>query len=163
MEKLYLIGGDLGPFNASLPIEVPLWLALNLCQRHKCRVQPPDWMNIQTLDLKKQEEQENKFFTVMPSSYYMEVTQLLLRHCLSDIPHADQVSALVKDIWDLRMAKLRTSIDAFIKSDSSHAKLNHLTLMELNTVRPFLTAALDQMQALRSNLTIAPLSSQSQD
>ncbi|RMX56578.1 hypothetical protein pdam_00002393 [Pocillopora damicornis] len=45
-DKIYLIGGDIGPFNASLPTEVPLWIAIFLKQRRKCRILPPDWMDV---------------------------------------------------------------------------------------------------------------------
>ena len=41
-----LVQGDVGPFNASLPTEVPLWVAIFLKQRRKCRIQPPDWMDV---------------------------------------------------------------------------------------------------------------------
>lgn len=37
--------GDLGPFNPGLMVEVPVWLALNLKQRQKCRIVPPEWMD----------------------------------------------------------------------------------------------------------------------
>lgn len=163
LDKIYLIAGDLGPFNPSLPIDVPLWLALNLKQRQKCHIQPPDWMNVEKLEEIKTEEQESKFFTALPSKHYMELAQLLLKFAINDIPRADDIRTLVKDIWDLRVAKLRSSIDQFVKSESTHAKLNHLTLMELNTVRPFLTTALDSMFTLRSNLALGPAPSQSQD
>ncbi|EGV94107.1 DNA replication complex GINS protein PSF2 [Cricetulus griseus] len=46
LDKIYLIGGDLGPFNPGLPVEVPLWLAINLKQRQKCRLLPPEWMDV---------------------------------------------------------------------------------------------------------------------
>ena len=36
--KLYLISGDVGPFVAGLPCEVPLWLAINLRQRGQFRL-----------------------------------------------------------------------------------------------------------------------------
>lgn len=36
----------MGPFNPGLPVEVPLWLAINLKQRQKCRVIPPEWMDV---------------------------------------------------------------------------------------------------------------------
>ena len=45
-DEVFLIGGSVGPFNAGLPVEVPLWMAVNLKQRQKCRIQPPDWMDI---------------------------------------------------------------------------------------------------------------------
>ena len=43
---------------------------------------------------------------------------------MDDIPHADETRTLIKDIWDLRIAKLRSSIDTFVKSDATHAKVN---------------------------------------
>lgn len=43
---LWLLQGDLGPFNPGLPVEVPLWLAINLKQRQKCRLIPPAWMDV---------------------------------------------------------------------------------------------------------------------
>lgn len=36
---------------------------------------------------------------------------------------ADEIRTLVKDIWDVRMAKLRSSIDVFLKSEATHAKV----------------------------------------
>ena len=42
-------------------------------------------------------------------------------------------------------------------------QLNSLTLMELNTIRPFLTKALDQIQVLRANTSQGAVYGQSQD
>ncbi|CAL1547552.1 unnamed protein product [Lymnaea stagnalis] len=148
-DKIFLISGDIGPFSAGLPVSIPLWLAVNLKQRQKCRFLPPDWMDIEILKAKKQEEADSRFFTEMSSPFYMEITQLLLQWGTDDIPKADEIRTLVKDIWDLRIAKLRSSIDVFVKSEASHAKLNYLTLMEINTVRLFLTKALNHMHQLR--------------
>jgi len=38
--------GDIGPFSAGLPLEVPLWMAINLKQRQKARIRPPEWMDV---------------------------------------------------------------------------------------------------------------------
>ncbi|XP_064611880.1 DNA replication complex GINS protein PSF2-like [Liolophura sinensis] len=152
-DKIYLIGGDIGPFSPGLPVDVPLWMAVNLKQRQKCRIRPPEWMDVEKLEEKKQQELEGQFFTEMPCKHYMEVTQLLLKCAPDDIPRADETRTLIKDIWDLRIAKLRTSIDTFVRSDSTHAKLNFLTLMEINTVRPFLTQALNEIHKLRANIS----------
>ncbi|XP_064641774.1 DNA replication complex GINS protein PSF2-like [Lineus longissimus] len=160
LDTVFLIGGDIGPFNPALPIQVPLWLAVSFKQRQKCHIVPPDWMDVEKLQTKKQDEIESKIFTEMPNPHYMEVTQLLLKCATDDIPRADEIRTLIKDIWDLRMAKLRSSIDSFLKSESTHAKLNHLTLMEINTVRPYLTKALDEMHILRTNLQYGPRASQ---
>jgi GINS complex subunit 2 len=66
-----------------------------------------------------------------------------------DIPRADEVKVLVKDIWDLRIAKLRSSMNEFIKSDSLHAKVNNLTLLEINTVRNLLTKSLKEVYRMK--------------
>lgn len=44
--SLCCVQGDLGPFNPGLPVDVPVWLALNLKQRQKCRIVPPEWMDV---------------------------------------------------------------------------------------------------------------------
>ena len=38
--------GEVGPFQPQVPVEVPLWLAVNLKQRQKCRIITPDWMDV---------------------------------------------------------------------------------------------------------------------
>lgn len=148
-DRLFLISGDVGPFTPSIPLQVPLWLAINLRQRQKCRLVAPDWMDVQQLEAKKLEESESKFFTKMPSEHYMELAHLILSNSADDIPNTDEIRTLVKDIWDLRIAKLRSSIDAFVKSNEIHATLDHLTVMEINTVRSFLSLCLDNLHRIR--------------
>ena len=38
-----------------------------------------------------------------------------------DIPHSDEIRAIVKDIWDLRVAKLRKSINEMVAEQETHA------------------------------------------
>ncbi|KAI2653777.1 DNA replication complex GINS protein PSF2 [Labeo rohita] len=152
LDKIYLIGGDLGPFNPGLPVEVPVWLALNLKQRQKCRIVPPEWMDTDKLEEIRERERKLDAFTPIPSPYYMELTKLLLNHAADNIPKADEIRTLVKDIWDTRVAKLRLSADSFISQQEAHAQLDNLTLMEINTTRSFLLDSLNYMYKLRSNL-----------
>lgn len=58
---LHLISGDIGPFRAGLPIVVPVWIAVNLRQRQKCRIIAPDWMCVETLLEKKEEEKNSRY------------------------------------------------------------------------------------------------------
>ena len=148
--KLYLIAGDVGPFVAGLPCDVPLWLAINLRQRGKCKLIPPAWMDHETLAAKKEEESDSKVFTEMGSQYYLAVAQLILTTAPQDVPNAQLVKTLVKDIWDLRIAKLRSSVAEFVRQSGRHATLHHLTPMELHTIQPLLPAALDQLHRLSS-------------
>ena len=111
-------------------------------------------------------------------------------HCsvANDIPRADEVRALVKDLWDLRIAKLRKSVDHMITEQETYGKvcplffcsyaiaealvlrcvalccivqLDNLTRMEINTVRQLLTESLKHTQLLRlhaSHFATAPMS-----
>ncbi|XP_036087424.1 DNA replication complex GINS protein PSF2 isoform X1 [Rousettus aegyptiacus] len=154
--------GDLGPFNPGLPVEVPLWLAINLKQRQKCRLLPPEWMDVEKLEKIRDHERKEETFTLMPSPYYMELTKLLLNHASDNIPKADEIRTLIKDVWDTRIAKLRVSADRFVRQQEVHAELDNLTLMEINTSGAFLTQALNHMYKLRTNLQPSD-SAQSQD
>lgn len=59
---IHLISGDVGPFRAGLPILVPLWMAVNLKQRQKCRILTPEWMDVEKLEQKKEEEKDSKYY-----------------------------------------------------------------------------------------------------
>ncbi|XP_053934480.1 DNA replication complex GINS protein PSF2 isoform X2 [Cuculus canorus] len=122
LDRIHLIGGDLGPFNPGLPVEVPVWLAINLKQRQKCRLIPPEWMDVEKLEEIRDQERKEDTFTPMPSPYYMELTKLLLNYASDNIPKADEIRTLVKDTWDTRIAKLRLSADSFVRQQEAHAK-----------------------------------------
>uniref|UniRef100_A0A4X1T7T3 GINS complex subunit 2 n=3 Tax=Sus scrofa TaxID=9823 RepID=A0A4X1T7T3_PIG len=152
LDKIYLIGGDLGPFNPGLPVQVPLWLAINLKQRQKCRLLAPEWMDVEKLEKMRDHERKEDTFTPAPNPHYTELTKLLLNHASDNIPKADEIRTLIKDVWDTRVAKLRVSADSFVRQQEAHAKLDNLTLMEVNAGGAFLTRALSHMFKLRTNL-----------
>lgn len=88
----------------------------------------------------------------MPSQHYMIETKLLLECASDDIPRADEVRTIVKDIWDIRMSKIRSSVDILIKGAGFYAAVDHLTVMEINSVRPILPHALDQLYRMKKVL-----------
>ncbi|KAJ9594891.1 hypothetical protein L9F63_013816, partial [Diploptera punctata] len=153
-DRIFLISGEVGPFRAGLPVKIPIWMALNLRQRQKCRIMAPDWMDPEKLEEIKEEESQSRYFTKMPSEHYMVEGFLLLDAAAEDIPRSDEIRTIIKDIWDIRMSKLRSSIDAFVKSGGSHAKLDHLTALEINSIRPLLPHALDELHRLENALRI---------
>lgn len=164
LDTMYFISGDVGPFSPGLPLDVPLWLAISLKQRQKCQIHPPDWLEIEKLESIKEEEINNEFFVKLPNLHFREVAHLLLMNAADNIPNADQIRTLVKDIWDIRAAKLRSNIDKFVKLQARHARLDNLTQMEINTVRPFLTSALDHLHNLQTTQSVVErnITSQSQ-
>lgn len=59
-EPLHLISGSVGPFRAGMPTYVPLWLAIHLRKQQKCRIVPPNWMNLEFLEELKEQEKQSK-------------------------------------------------------------------------------------------------------
>lgn len=59
-DPIHLISGSVGPFRAGLPVKVPIWLAINLKQQQKCRIISQEWMDVDSLNDRKEEEKASK-------------------------------------------------------------------------------------------------------
>lgn len=81
-EPIHLISGDFGPFRAGLPVKVPLWVAVNLKQQKRCKIQPPAWMDVETLEAIKNEEKLSRFQFVSLVISCVIVILGLLQKCL---------------------------------------------------------------------------------
>lgn len=86
----------------------------------------------------------------MPSNFYMVEVKQLLGCASDDFPRADEIRTIIKDIWDIRMSKLRSSVDQLIRNQGAYAVVDNLTIMEINSVRPILPHALDQIHRMKS-------------
>lgn len=149
MDVIHLISGDFGPFRPGLPVYVPLWMAIHLRKQQKCRIVPPSWMDVELLEEKKEEEKQTRYFTRMPSEHYMIEAKLILSLAPEDVPQSQNIRTIIKDIWDMRTAKLRTVMDGIIKGDGDYAKLDNLTMLEVHTVRPLLPHIVDLIDRLK--------------
>lgn len=143
LNTIHLISGDIGPFRASIPIQVPIWVAMHLKIQQRCIILAPDWMSLQKLEEIKESEKGISSFTPMPSQHYMVEAKLLLSHAAEDIVQSDAIKTAIKDIWDIRMSKLRAIIDNLIKSETYHESFDNLTEMEICTIRPLIPDSLD--------------------
>lgn len=89
----------------------------------------------------------------MPCDNYMVVSKLLFSHASEDMPNIEEIKTLIKDIFDIRQAKLRTAIDSILTGNTqletgSKVSFNNLSLLEINTTRPFLPYANDLVARL---------------
>uniref|UniRef100_A0A1Q3EW89 DNA replication complex GINS protein PSF2 n=1 Tax=Culex tarsalis TaxID=7177 RepID=A0A1Q3EW89_CULTA len=148
-DPIYLISGAVGPFRGGQPLHIPLWLAMHLSQQQKCRIVPPAWMDVQLLEDLKEEEKRSRNFTKMPSEHYMVEAKLVLNTAPEDVPQSDEIKTLIKDIWDIRCAKLRTTTDMFLKGEGEMVKLDNVSIVELHTIRPFLPHAMDLLSRIQ--------------
>uniref|UniRef100_A0A914WYX9 DNA replication complex GINS protein PSF2 n=1 Tax=Plectus sambesii TaxID=2011161 RepID=A0A914WYX9_9BILA len=149
-DVVHLICGDVGPFEASMVARVPAWLALYLKRRHKCRIVPPDWLTVNGIQEMINTETTQEPFSGVPA-HFMELAHLLLRECSDDVPDSDQLKTLVHDMWDSRVAKMRTSTVKFLQSGEQRAELNNLTQMEITYARTSLRAATNHVNVLQAN------------
>lgn len=65
-----------------------------------------------------------------------------------DIPNAEQIRKLLKDLRETRQAKSRTGLTVL---DDKWLGMNNLSLMEINEIRPFFTRAFNEMRKLNFN------------
>ena len=141
--KITLISGDFGPFIPSIATKVPLWFAIYLKERKLCQIQMPSWLCCEWLETKRNDERNDPDGTLHPINlHYMEISSILLNHASDDIPQADEIRTLIKDIWDIRMSKLRRSISMMVKELHSHAQVKNISHMELFCIRSHLCSSL---------------------
>lgn len=133
------IEGNVGPFVPLRLLEVPIWLAVTLKKRNKCTIRPPAWMNTEYIQRLLELEKINaEAFSKVPD-HYIEISALLFDCASDDIRDAETVRGLLADLQNIRTSKLRNS---FPKSDLINVDLGtlvttNLTVMEVNTIRPF--------------------------
>jgi hypothetical protein len=104
-----------------------------------------------TLEVSKEKENEDPLFTELPNSRIFVAANLILDVATPDISKADEIKIIIKDIWDIRQSKLRKIVDSFVQSGSMRATLDHVQLIELNSIRPLLPQTLDHIHRLEMN------------
>ncbi|GAB5369266.1 hypothetical protein AAMO2058_001390500 [Amorphochlora amoebiformis] len=77
MPEINLIAGSIGPFEPQHPVDVPLWLAIQLRKEGKCSIITPDWLDNEYLAIKETSERsDEKNFTDMPYHHHEIATML---------------------------------------------------------------------------------------
>ncbi|KAK9822624.1 hypothetical protein WJX81_000075 [Elliptochloris bilobata] len=143
-DMLNIAAGTYGPFRPSSITQVPLWMALMLHKRRKCRINPPAWMAAAQLEAVLEGERNRpEKFQALPF-HYQEVAHLLFTHA-KDSFGGDlvQVQDLVAEVARVRRNKIQAGLRE-LQSALSAVKLLDLGYMEVNQIRPFFKASLDR-------------------
>ncbi|KAG0172777.1 DNA replication protein psf2 [Apophysomyces sp. BC1034] len=144
LPRLEFIQQTVGPFQPPLRTEVPLWIALVMKQNRKCSIICPEWLSVEVLKKRLEEEEAKEEFSALPF-HYMETAQMLLESAPDDVPNAEQVRTLLKDLREARQAKARMGLDEL---DDKWLGMKNLSFMEINEIRPFYTRAFNEMRKL---------------
>eukprot|EP01112_Ceratiomyxa_fruticulosa_P015192 TRINITY_DN4444_c0_g1_i1.p1 TRINITY_DN4444_c0_g1~~TRINITY_DN4444_c0_g1_i1.p1 ORF type:complete len:184 (+),score=35.70 TRINITY_DN4444_c0_g1_i1:157-708(+) len=147
MDVLHLISGDYGPFIPGIPKEVPLWLAITLKKRKMCKIQMPEWMDLDNLQHRyESEKQIENGFEDFPF-HYQEIANLLLTHASDDIPNSMSVGTIISDIVGRRSAKVFSGLRQ-VSGVQAAVQFNNLAAIEITRLRPFFVKAMDQFHQL---------------
>ncbi|KAJ3130457.1 DNA replication protein psf2 [Nowakowskiella sp. JEL0407] len=147
--------GFYGPFRPPLPLQVPAWLAVTLKKKHKCKIRPPPWLEKEWLQERLREEVNNKDrFCALPF-HFTELAEMLLDCGADDIPNAEEIRRLMKDLREIRSEKASQGLTEL---DGDYLRMDNLGLMEINEIRPFFRTAFNKIRKI-----VPPVDVQEQD
>lgn len=146
-KQLNLISGDFGPFKPSIPVKVPIWLALNLLRQHKCTIITPRWVTQLASNTSDQESDINLLAKV-PCEFWREIVKLLEEHT--------EVMPNCSDLIERREAILRKSAHELFEHAFnsnpiliSDVTVNNVSRGELHLIKFVVQRAFTEFQRLR--------------
>ncbi|GAA5830455.1 hypothetical protein JCM11251_002476 [Rhodosporidiobolus azoricus] len=137
-------GVQYGPFTPPQKAFVPLWLAVHLKKKRRCRIVSPQWLSVGFLEQVLKQEQTDPNFSDLPRDY-LEVSKVLLEVASDDVPAPDRLRLLLKDIREARQAKVREGLAAV---NAVHLAMPNLSTLELSELRPFFSLSFSRLSAL---------------
>lgn len=150
-DSFEFISGRYGPFRIDENTEVPLWLGIALKKKGKCSIIPPKWMLASELEQYIANELASENLTKL-DSHYIEIGTLLLIHARDDIESPDKVSALLQDLQNIRMDRLKGSKGLLgVASNSFEGQLilnipiPNIAALEIDTIRGVMCESLNVM------------------
>ncbi|KAH8830356.1 Psf2-domain-containing protein [Flagelloscypha sp. PMI_526] len=162
MEETHFINGYIQALVPPKQAKVPLWFALNLKSKRKCRILPPDWLNIgighrhsslaqpnnssalEYLEKKVAEETQEQNFSKLPFRY-AETSKILLDAAPDDLEDPDRIRTLLKQLREARQAKSREGLKSL---DHLELSLQNLSSSEINEIRPVFVRSMSILAGL---------------
>ena len=136
-EKISLVSGEYGPFKPNKIIKIPLWLAVKYRNNNQCKIIIPSIFENSYLNSVLESEKENKvsLFDLPPN--FFEISNILFNNAEDDFDDIKKTRCFVADIKTIRQNKINNMLKN-IKNEDLYLKLNGLTSMELEQIRPLL-------------------------
>ncbi|KAL8725012.1 MAG: hypothetical protein Q9181_006570 [Wetmoreana brouardii] len=175
LEGLQLLGGPIPPLNPPYRSSLPLWLALLLKRQRRANILPPPWLSPASLDSILQLETSIPQFsdppslppsssTSIPTSspflpsatadaspdalpyHWLEIGEMLLEAASDDIPESDTVRRLMRDLREVRMAKMRAGVE--LLDGGKEVRMNGVGAMEVAEGRAFVGGVVDGLRKI---------------
>ena len=136
-EKICLVSGEYGPFKPNKIIKIPLWLAVKYRNNNQCKIIIPSIYENSYLNgvLESEKENKNSLFDLPPN--FFEISNILFNNAEDDFDDIKKTRCFIADIRTLRQNKINNMLKN-IKNEDLYLKLNGLTSIELEQIRPLL-------------------------
>ena len=136
-DKISLVSGEYGPFKPNRLIKIPLWLAVKYRNNNQCKIIIPSIYENSYLNsvLESEKENKNSLFDLPPN--FFEISNILFNNAEDDFDDIKKTRCYVADIKTLRLNKINNMLKN-IKNEDLYLKLNGLTSIELEQIRPLL-------------------------
>ncbi|PWN20727.1 Psf2-domain-containing protein [Microstroma glucosiphilum] len=145
IDRARFLSGVYGPFRPPARTTVPLWLALNLKRKGKCYLVVPEWMMAENLSKLLQTETTTLAFAEVPF-HYASIAKVILEVAPDDVPEADEVRAMLKDLREARQSKIAQGLDMI---NPYHLEMTNISYSELCELRPFFSTAFTHLRGMR--------------
>ena len=157
-EPLRFISNEFGPFRKRSEVQVPLWVALYLERHGKCSIQSPDWLSLDAIRAKIEEERAlgPSQFAQLPNEYMFQVALLLLnRQYLTDQSaylggpqnrHAIEVA--LQELQLIRRTKITEGLKRIDASPFTIVDVTNLSSVEREIIRKQTLGILEQISSL---------------
>ncbi len=164
--------GRIPPLQPPYRSTIPLWFALLLKRQRRANIVPPPWLSPPSLDSLLKLETTLTPFTPPPSErpslsnstfsppflssatadappdalpyHWLELGEILLDAAPDDIPEPDNVRRLMRDLKEVRMAKMRAGVS--VLEGGREVKMNGVGGMELAEGRAFILGVVDGLR-----------------
>lgn len=149
LPALQLMDGEIAEISALRQEQVPLWLALWLKRRGKCRIITPDWLEPSTLEATLADERRSPGrFAPLPY-HYLEMAYELLNAAEDDLEEPNRIRVALADLEDTRRSKVARGLKS-IDQNVHYIKLPDVSATELNCIRGVATGALNALRELEN-------------
>ncbi|CAF9938467.1 DNA replication protein psf2 [Imshaugia aleurites] len=171
LEGLELLGGPIPPLNPPYRTPLPLWLALLLKRQRRANILPPPWLSPPSLHSILDFEKSTPSFSpppplppyattsppFLPSAtanappdalpyHWLELGEMLLEAANDDIPEPDNVRRLMRDLREVRMAKMRAGVG--VLEGGREVNMNGVGGMEVAEGRAFIGGVVDGLRKI---------------
>ncbi|RLV84845.1 DNA replication complex GINS protein PSF2 [Meyerozyma sp. JA9] len=126
--------------------QVPLWVALILKFQDKCNIVPPDWLNLAFLKARYDEEvRRPQQFSELPWNW-IAISKIFLARAADDLQDpTHELRSVIQDIREIRLAKAQKGLNEL---NESNIRLDGLSLIEINEMRPFVLKVMNKLRQL---------------